>query len=320
MVAAYRRTCAGFLFVLLLGACVASAPASHDPARARLVTEDIPRFWAAFDARGRIGTVKALDSLYLEPGTRGLREWKRKRLDDAATMAQTVDGAARYYESARASTLRADAEMPRIRDAFDKLARLYPAATFPDVYFVIGRLSSGGTPSGAGLLIGVEMFGRTNAEIVSRMSPWLQQVLRPIEDLPGIVAHELIHHQQPGRGGSSLLARAVREGSADFIGEMISGLNINAHVHAWVAAEPGRERALWAEFEPRMHGRDDTGWFSTENPNTRPKDLGYYLGYRIAQAYYQKMDDKTQALRDIIMTRNADEFLGKSGYATMMRQ
>lgn len=91
-------------------------------------------------------------------------------------------------------------------------------------------------------------------------------------------------------------------------------------MHAWVAAEQGRERALWAEFEPGMRSNDDTGWFSPGIPSGRPNDVGYDVGYRIAQVYYQKMDDKTQAIRDIIITtRNAEEFLNKCGYATMTR-
>jgi hypothetical protein len=47
----------------------------------------------------------------------------------------------------------------------------------------------------------------------------------------------------------------------------------------------------------------------------RPKDLGYYMGYRIAQAYYDSASDKREAIRDILAIRDAHEFLKKSGYA-----
>jgi hypothetical protein len=305
---------------LVLAACIVRAPTtSRDPAGARLVTEDIPRFWEAFDARGRLGTAIALESLYLKPGSPGLHDWKRLRLQDAMTMARTVDGLAPYYASARESTLRAATAAPRIRETYRKLAALYPDAVFPDVYFVVGRLNSGGTTSGAGLLIGIEMYGRTDSPILLRMGDWLQQVLRPVDDLPGIVAHELIHYQQPGRGGRRLLDQSMREGSADFLGQMISGLNINSHVHAWVAAQPGREQELWAEFAPKMRGTDSAGWFSSENQKERPKDLGYFIGYRIAEAYYKKMEDKKQAVRDIIRMSDSEDLLARSGYATRMR-
>jgi hypothetical protein len=307
------------LVFLLAAALVAqlgctSAKTTKDPEAARLVTEDIPRFWQAFDARARLGTAKAMESLYLEPGTPGLRDWTRLRLDDAATLAKTVDSAARYYESARASTLRIVEAEPRIRAAFRKLAEIYPDAVFPDVYFLIGRLTSGGTTSSSGLLIGAEMYGRTEDPVVGRMGDWLQAVLRPVEDLPGIVAHELVHFEQ-GSPGRSLLARAVNEGSADFIGEMISGMNINAHVHAWVRAEVGRERALWDEFRPEMLGSEDHGWFATDDEKKRPKDLGYFIGYKIAQTYYERAADRPAAIRDILRVRDPEEFLERSGYA-----
>ena len=49
----------------------------------------------------------------------------------------------------------------------------------------------------------------------------------------------------------------------------------------------------------------------------KPNDLGYFIGYRIAQAYYEKMSDKRQAVADIITARNGNvrELLAMSGYA-----
>ena len=49
----------------------------------------------------------------------------------------------------------------------------------------------------------------------------------------------------------------------------------------------------------------------------RPNDLGYFIGYRIAQAYYQRASDKSQAVRDIIAACRGDarDFLARSGYA-----
>ena len=301
------------LALLVTRAAVAEAQ-SRDPESARLVTEDIPRFWQAFDAREKVDAATAFDSLYLRPGTPGLRDWTRLRLKDGAALALTVARAEPYYRSARASTLRVAEFTPAIRETFRKLSRLYPDAVFPDVYFLIGRLSSGGTTSPAGLLIGAEMYGRTDTASVAGLGDWLRQVLRPVDELPGIVAHELVHYQQQMQG-NTLLAQSLREGVADYVGEMISGMNINGHVHTWVFASPERERALWAEFEPKMNGTDFTGWFSSDDQAKRPKDLGYFMGYRIAQSYYDAATDKSTAMRDILTARDAAAFLARSGYA-----
>jgi hypothetical protein len=280
-----------FFTFTLATAPVAAQRTFSDPSQARLITDDIPRFWAAFDARNTLGSARAFDSLYMRPGSRGLRDWTKLRLDSAGALGRTVDWAANYYTSARASTLRIRDAEPAIRASFDKLASLYADARFPDVYFLIGRLSSGGTTSDAGLLIGAEMYGRTDSASMAGLTDWLRQVLRPVEDVPGIVAHELVHFQQ-GRSGRTLLDQSLREGSADFIGEMLSGMNINAHVHAWVQAVPGRERDLWTEFQRVMDGTSTAGWFSSTDVRERPKDLGYYMGCRIARAYYENASDK----------------------------
>lgn len=45
-------------------------------------------------------------------------------------------------------------------------------------------------------------------------------------------------------------------------------------------------------------------------------DLGYFIGYRIAQAYYNRKMDKQQAIRDIITGNGGDvrALLAESGY------
>jgi hypothetical protein len=53
------------------------------------------------------------------------------------------------------------------------------------------------------------------------------------------------------------------------------------------------------------------------NGNTaknRPADLGYYIGYKISQAYYYNATDKKQAIIDIIDMDDPVNFLQKSAY------
>lgn len=56
-------------------------------------------------------------------------------------------------------------------EAAKRLLTMFKSAVFPDVYFVIRRLSSGGTVSDAGPLIGMEMYGRTDDPILTKMDP-----------------------------------------------------------------------------------------------------------------------------------------------------
>jgi len=50
----------------------------------------------------------------------------------------------------------------------------------------------------------------------------------------------------------------------------------------------------------------------------KPADLGYYVGYEICKAYYDKATDKKQAIKDIFTIRDYKAFLEKSGYDEIM--
>jgi hypothetical protein len=190
-----------------------------------------------------------------------------------------------------------------------KLKDYYPDAIFPPVYFVIGAMSSGGTSSDDGLIIGAEMYGRTPTMPKEELDDWLQTVIKSVDEVPHIVAHELIHFQQTYDGGT-LLSACLKEGSADFIAELISGKHINQHVHDF--ANP-KERELWEEFRQRMDKKDYDGWLYSQSPG-RPNDLGYWMGYQITKSYYENAKDKKKAIKDILTIRDEKKFLKDSRY------
>jgi hypothetical protein len=312
--------CAIACAILMVAAAGLAAPVAaqqrlRDPARVRFVTTDITHFWEAFAARATLGTATALDSLYFARATPGLRDFERLRLQDRAVFARTVDAAARYYASAQASTERIAAAEPDLRAMLRRFAELYPDAVFEDVYFVIGRLSSGGTTAPAGLLIGAEMYARTDDSLLARpLNDWHRAVIRPVDDIAAIVIHELMHEQQ-AQIGSSLLAQSLREGIADFVGELVSGKNINRTAVAYLDAH---ESALRAEFLAAADGTDLTRWlFNGTSSTDRPADLGYAVGHHIARAHYERATDKTAALTRMLTLRGEREarrFLDESGW------
>jgi hypothetical protein len=200
-----------------------------------------------------------------------------------------------------------------LRATFRKLKDLYEPSVFPNVYFLIGRMNSGGTVTDQGLLIGVEMYGMTQDTPVDELSAWHKAVLRPITAIPHIVAHELIHYQQKyPKKDSTLLGAAINEGSADFIGELISGNLINPHLHTY--ADP-RERELWTKFQKDMDGQDLSRWlYQGDKARDRPADLGYYVGYKICQSFYRHAPDKKVAVKSILEIKDFKEFLTASNY------
>ena len=43
-------------------------------------------------------------------------------------------------------------------------------------------------------------------------------------------------------------------------------------------------------------------------------DLGYYIGYKICESYYQSAKDKKQAIKDILEIKDFNQFLIDSKY------
>jgi hypothetical protein len=312
-----------FALVLSAAICSLAWPSStnggeknHDPDAAKLVTSDLDNFWRAYDAAAGAASAeekeKIFQSEYLDKGSAGLKDFLKLRIKSAHELVGVMRIRPKFYAALREVTPRVSEMSPAMRASFQKLKELYPDAIFPDVYFLIGVMNSGGTTSDSGLLIGLEIHGKTANTDMTEMDSWLKQVLGSVDELPQVVAHELIHYQQTGRG-KTLLAQCLHEGSADFIGELISGGQINSHLREYGAAH---EADLWREFSQAMDKNETSQWlYQGDKSKDRPADLGYYMGYRIAEAYYQHTADKKKAVHDILTVHDFPAFLQESHYA-----
>lgn len=285
---------------------------NRDPRTVKLVVLDIANFWKAYDnskpgQRGRV-----LQQEYLDRGSVGLTDFLKLRIGSADSLAGAIDKHQGYYAAIRQDTLSVPRYLGPIRTAFEKFKALYPDAEFPDVYFVVGRMDSAGTVSDHGMLIGTEMMARPAQLPEEELNDWERNVLQPIDQLPGIVAHELIHIQQKYDEPKTLLGQTIREGSADFLGELISGQKLDGTKYHYGAQH---ERQLWEDFQQEMNGKDVKRWlYNGVNSNGRPADLGYVVGYRIVKSYYDRALDKRQAIREILQISNFENFLKKSSY------
>jgi hypothetical protein len=290
----------------LIAAAAAPAPGIH--------FIDALRFSALHQATGGNLDAATLQADYLDRGTVGLEDFLELRIETAEQLAATIARAPRYY-AAVAECVR---ELPARRAEYDAIYAsfrgLLPERELPPAYFVVGRANSGGTTSDRGVLIGAEIYCRTDATPLDELSDWLAGLPYDISDMPHLVAHELAHTIQAGAGDDSLLTAVVREGGADFVAELVSGDRLNSHLEAW--AEP-RAAELWAEFAARMDDDSYEGWlYDGDNADGRPADLGYWLGYEIAKAYYDRAEDKAAALRAVLDAgEDAAAFLEASGYA-----
>jgi hypothetical protein len=308
-----------------------------DPLKAKFVTSDIDNFWRAYDLAQKepvlARKVFIYQTEYIDKGSAGLKDFVRLRIKSAQTLAETIEKLPRFYASIRAGTLRVREMEKRMRKAFKKFKKIHPDAVFPDVYFVIGITDTGGTTSESGLLIGTELYGATaqtprdefleafrkrapkdidEKTLRERTGRLLSIMLKPIENLTPLVAHESCHFNQKYAALDTLLAKSVQEGACDFIAEMTAGetLNVMQKIYG-----DRHEAELWKEFEAQMAGKDYSKWmYNGISSDTRPPDLGYYMGYKISRAYYKRARNKKQAIKDILETKDFAAFFEKSGY------
>ena len=283
-----------------------------DPDGARFIATDVDLFWKAY---AKLPTAPDPAGLlrreYLDRGSVGLQDFIPNRIRSAANLLEAIQRHPRYFAAIRENTLTAAGVEAAARRSFRAFKALYADAMFPDVYFVVGALDSGGTSSSNGLLLGVDLFGGGPGVPMDEMGAWHRAVIHTPADLPSIVAHELIHFQQthPTR---TLLEKAFHEGSADFLASLISEGNFNRTVYDFGHAH---EAELWRQFRVEMGGTDASRWlYGSSQRDGRPADLGYFVGFRIAQAYHGQARDKAQAVREILTSNDIGRILAESRY------
>ena len=117
---------AAALFSSACGNDAAAPVINSNPDAARLVYDDIPRFWVAFDKIRFATDTIPLRVDYLDRATPGLQDFTEARWRNAAVLTSMVWPRRTYYESIRANTLDLTRFEAEIRTAF-RAARLFRA-------------------------------------------------------------------------------------------------------------------------------------------------------------------------------------------------
>ena len=305
--------------VLLLGTFHCTSPRlSQRVDTIPLVTTDVDRFWAAYAAalRDTAHADRIFQVQYIDRGSPGQHDYfRRKYQGNARRFARQVLQRPHYYASARQTMQSAADQKPRILAAFRQLQQLYPPVRFQPVYFLVGGFA-GSTAQPVGLLLQVDGFTGPGVE-TAELSLVQRNRSGPVTLLPALIIHEMIHNTQQPMDGT-LLSGVIREGMADFVAELVTGQpGTIARLHVYGNAH---ERELWQAFRPVMLGESPDHWLvnSKEETPDKPADLGYYVGYKICQAYYEKAPNKKQAVADMLTTKDFQALLAQSGYEQKM--
>lgn len=296
-------------------------------------TLDIDHFWKAFDAlensKTRFDSIKIIQEQYLDRATSGLKDFMVERDFTSQGFIEVIAAYPKFYNSIREATFESKKTAPIVEEIVNKFKSIYPNFKDKKVNFSIGMFNTGGTISDDFLLIGTEISASTETTDLSELGGGaFADVLSNGKDIKtkikNIVAHEYVHTQQKWEFANdavqcNLLYYTIMEGSCDFIGELLSDGQINVVAQTYGDAQ---EAELWKSFKNELCNESSDNWlynFQTVEEGV-PADLGYYIGYKIAKAYYDNAEDKTQAIVDIIEMDRPLDFLRKSKYDLQFRE
>jgi hypothetical protein len=283
------------------GAVAAPAAKAAEPV---IETGDVDRFYKVYDEADGRPTAEALQHDYLDRGSDGLHELVRLRNVTGQSMAEAIAKRPEIYSEARDCL----DVLPRVREelgaALRRLRDFYPEARFPPITIAVGR----GKPVGVGgrdtgVQIGAEALCATD---------WINPDIE--ERFVGVIIHEYAHVQQAvafsETENATVLSASLEEGAAEFVTELTTGSISYSYMSGLIA---GRETEIETAFAADAGKTDLSGWLYNSTPE-KPADLGYWVGYRIVKSYYQRAEDKRQALRDIFEMTNPNDFLAKSDW------
>ncbi len=294
------------LLIALLPWCVGAQADNPAPRTRVVITDDIDRFWDAFDQVGMTADsaeqVRLVDRLFVQPGTPGLRAMIERR---GLTPADYVDAIRRYprfWASVRPRMQHAAEHAAEIAAGISSLRALYPDLRPARIFFTVGALMTNGMTLDDVVFIGSEL-ALADSSVVTDEFP------ERLGHLPGFLAsnpsasvaflnvHEYVHTQQ-GPFGADLLAMALQEGVAEFIATLATGAASPAPAIAYGRAN---DAAVREAFRRDMFGSYTGFWLWSNADNAfGTRDLGYYVGYAIAERFHARAADTTEAVAQLI--------------------
>lgn len=281
---------------------------------------DIDHFWRAYDmlnsAQSKEDSIAIVQTEYINRASNHFKTFIRIRKFTAEEYIKIIGRYPQFWNSVRPLTENIKNRKGEIDAILQKFEMELPGYKIPDVCFAIGCLRTGGTIDDELILIGSEIAAANNQVVKDELSPWLKSIIGTTGDIVSMVAHEAVHTRQKGSlRNAELLVPVLNEGIADFITEKITGLNINAQLHDYGRAHACEIRDEFNQAIRQKHTDLKPWLYNGNNAGDRKPDLGYYVGYTIAELFYEKQPDKQKALNWLLDRSKYKKIYTLSGYA-----
>ena len=277
-----------------------------DPSKAVFIYDDVHNFLSALKLIEAGGDpVQTLKAEYFDKGTPGLKEFIAKYDLELENLAEAIQKRPEKYAGLGDIAKKFAAQEDKYRRAYAKLKQFIPNAVFLLTYYLVGDWSGIASGSKQGMLISIERVTSAAGK-------------------DALIIHELVHMQQVAAQGydkylaiysteKSLLAITIREGTAEFLARLVTGLTTQEKAYAYVIKH---EAELWQKFSKVMLGKETGDWmWKKPADQEQPPHVAYSLGARIVESYYHNAPDKKQAIKEILACTEYPAFLDKSGYA-----
>jgi hypothetical protein len=269
------------------------------------IATDINNFWEAYD---KINSTKDttlqlgyINNLYINKASPGLKSMMEIRNYTAKGYLEAIYNYPKFWESIKPNTLKVAKSYALIENDIDKLKNIYPNIKPSTIYFTIGIFRSGGTILGNQVLIGSELSLADHTTLISELPDWRRPFYKEnplIDALPLLCTHEYIHTQQK-EVVNNLLSYTLYEGVAEFISCLAT--NKKSDVPAIEYGKANESRIIDQYVKDLFLFTNDYNWLYGENRNEfKIRDLGYYVGFEIAERYYNLSTDKTKAIKELI--------------------
>ncbi|GHV15455.1 hypothetical protein FACS1894169_06870 [Bacteroidia bacterium] len=300
-----------YIFLLI---CVLGISCKSRNDKPKIYFSDVENFWIAYDSLTDTNdSIAVIQALYFDKASKGLSEFLKVRpMFTPSAYVESIRKHPKFWQSVRSRTEKIKNEVESIDKAFSKIKEIYPTFNIPEIYFLISPIGTGGTTSldNKMLLLGAEIVMADSTVSKIEFDSPLNNIIGTI-NVPLYVIHESIHTAQNTENESSVLIETLMEGSAEFIS-------------CYILNKPFREKKynfgyenecmLWNEMKLDMEKDSNFDkWFGNYYSNPHP-DMGYFIGYRIIESYYNLKENKAEALIKIIELNNPNEILSESKY------
>ncbi|MGB5316629.1 MAG: DUF2268 domain-containing putative Zn-dependent protease [Robiginitalea sp.] len=278
------------------------------PAEAGLIYTDLEHFIEAYNELDtNKDTLQVLQTLYFDRGSTGLKEYINRHKLSAELLRDSLRADPGRYALLPGFLDSIAATEQMYKELMQEFSSVLPNAMYPPTYLLVGANRGIGQASGVGQLI---------------------TVTRPVDDrkkLQKIMVHELAHFQQAMSMGlqkysslystpHNLLGMCLREGGAEFVTSLVLGDITQARSLEFIEKDEALIKSKFLE-DLETETQNQEYWLDAWAVQKEyPKLLGYAMGYKINQAYYEQAADKAIALQEILRMDDAEAFVSASGY------